>query len=73
MPKGEWCSQVLCTCTDNLCTEFGATVLQGMVDFTRGPTTLCIINTTQQDMILKSSQIIAILAPSELQESNRIR
>ncbi len=70
MPPEEWCSQVLCTCTDNLWKKFGAIALQGMVDFTKGPTTLCIINTTPQDLILKSNQIIANLAPIELQESN---
>ncbi len=66
----EWRSQVLCTCTDNLWTEFGATVLQGMVDFTKGPARLCIINTTPQDLILKSGQNLANLAPIKLQESN---
>ncbi len=62
MPLEEWHSQVLCTSTDNLWVEFGATVLQGMVDFTKGPATLCIINTIPQDLILKSAQIIANLA-----------
>ncbi len=33
----EWHTQVICTSTDNLWTEFGATVLQGMVDFTKCP------------------------------------
>ncbi len=70
MPPEEWHSQVLCTSTDNLWTEFGATVLQGMVNFTKGPATLCIINTTPQDFILKSGQIVTNLAPIELQESN---
>ncbi len=36
MPPQEWRSQVLCTCTDHQWTEFGATVLQGMVDFYKG-------------------------------------
>ncbi len=66
MSPEEWHNQVLC----NLWTEFGATVLQGMVDFTKGPATLCIIITTPQDLILKSGQIIYNLAPIELQESN---
>ncbi len=70
MPLEEWRSQVLCSCTDNLWTEFGATMLQGMVYFTKGPATLCIINTTPQYLILKSGQIVANLAPIELQESN---
>ncbi len=70
IPPKEWRSQVLCTCTDNLWTEFGATVLQGIADFTKGPATLCIINTTSQDLILKSGHIVAKLAPIQLQESN---
>ncbi len=41
-----------------------------MVDFTKGPARLYIINTTPEDLILKSGQIIANLAPIELQESN---
>ncbi len=65
MPPEEWRSQVLCTCTDNLWTEFDATVLQGMVDFTKGPATLCIMNTTPQDLILKFGHIIANLATIE--------
>ncbi len=40
------------------------------MDFTKGAATLCIINTTPQDLILKSGQIIANLGPIELQESN---
>ncbi len=43
---------------------------KGIVDFTKGPAKLCIINTTSQDLILKSGQIIANLAPIELQENN---
>ncbi len=48
MPRQEWRSQVLCTCIDNIWTEYGATVLQGGVDFTNYSATLCIINTTFQ-------------------------
>ncbi len=70
MPPEEWRSQVLCTCKDNLWTECGTTVLQGMVHFTKGPAALSIINTTPQDLILKSGQIVANLATIELQESN---
>ncbi len=70
MPPQEWCSQVLSTCTDSLWTEFGATVLQGLDDFSKGPTTLCIISTTPPDLILKSGQIVANLSPIELQHSN---
>ncbi len=70
MPPEEWRSQVLCTCTDNLWKKFGAIVLQGMVDFTKGLAKLCILNTTPHDLILKSGQIVANLAPIELQESN---
>ncbi len=54
MPPKEWHSQLLRTCTDNLWTELGATVLQGIVDFIKGPAIACIINTTSQDLILKS-------------------
>ncbi len=38
--------------------------------FTKGPVTVCIINTTPQDLILKSGQILANLSPIELQQSN---
>ncbi len=69
MPPEECRRQVLCNCTDNLLTEFGATVLQGMVDFTKGPAKFCIINTNPQDLILKSGQIAANLASIELQKS----
>ncbi len=69
LPK-ELRSQVLSTSTDNLWTEFGATVLQGIVDFTKGPAMICIINTTSQDLIIKSGLIVANLAPIQLQESN---
>ncbi len=65
VPAEEWRSQVLHTYTDNLWTEFDATVLQGMVDFRKGPATLFIINTTPQDLILKSGQTVANLAPIE--------
>ncbi len=49
MPPDEWHSQVLCTSTDNLWMEFGPTVLQCMVDFTKVPAKLCIIITTPQE------------------------
>ncbi len=45
-------------------------MLQGIVDFTKGHATLCIINTTSQDLILKSDQIVANLAHIQLQDSN---
>ena len=63
MPPKEWRHHVLCTCDENLYEAYGATMLQGLADFTKGPATVCIINTTDQDLILKSGLIVANLAP----------
>ncbi len=41
-----------------------------MVDITKGPATFCIINTSLQDLILKSGLLVANLSPIELQQSN---
>ncbi len=70
MPPQEWHSQVLCTCTDNMWEEYSTTMLQGVADFTKDPATICIINTTSQDLVLKSLQIVAEISPIELQKNN---
>ncbi len=41
-------------------------MLQGLVDFTRGPTTICVINLTEHDLLLKYCQVVADLSPIEL-------
>ncbi len=62
MPPHEWSSTVLHTCTDSLWEENGATMLQDLVDFTKGPMTVCVINLTEHDLILKSGQVVADLS-----------
>ncbi len=66
MPPHKWCSTVLCICTDSLWEECGPTMLRGLVDFTKGPLTVCVINLTEHDLILKSGQVVADLSPIEL-------
>ncbi len=66
MPPHKWSSAVLCNCTDNLWEECDATMLQGLVDFTKGPATVCVIILTEHDLILKSGQVVEDLSPIEL-------
>ncbi len=66
MPPHKWCSTVLCTCTDSLWEEHGATMLQGLINFTKGPATVCVINLTEHNLILTSGQVVADLSPFEL-------
>ncbi len=48
------------------------TMLQGLVDFTKDPVTICVINPTDQDLILKSSQVVADLSPIELSSKKEL-
>ncbi len=41
-------------------------MLQGLVDFTKGPATVCVINLIEHDLLLKSGQVVADLSPVEL-------
>ncbi len=41
-------------------------MLQGLVNFTKGPAAICVINLTEHDLILKSGQVVADLSPIEL-------
>ncbi len=66
MPPHGWHSTVLYTCTDSLLEEHGATMLQGLVDFTKGPATICVINLAEHDLILKSGPVVVGLSPIEL-------
>ncbi len=66
IPPHKWRSTVLCNCTDRYWEEHGGTMLQGLVDFTKGSTTVCFINLTEHDMILKSCQVVADLSSIEL-------
>ncbi len=46
-------------------------MLQGIADFTKGPLTVCIINTTDDDLILRPGKILAELSQIEISEEKK--
>ncbi len=53
MPLKDLYQNVLCTCHDNLWSKHGMTMIDGLVDFTKGLATLCVINATEYNTVMQ--------------------
>jgi hypothetical protein len=61
----EWRHNVLCERSDDLWEDYGLTIVEGTVDFTKGPRTLCVINPSDEEIIVRTGQVVASLSPMD--------
>ena len=61
MPPKEWRHRVLCDWKEELDTRHGIFIVGGVMDFTKGPGVVCLINPTTKRIILPKDTVIADL------------
>ena len=61
----EWRHNILCESLESLWEDYGLTIVEGSVDYTKGPATLCVINLGDAEVVIKAGQIIAKLSPMD--------